>query len=67
MEILFGIIFIMVATLISYFFAHWIAVFALAIANGDAKYDESSKMAILSLARKDRIWKDVAKILDLEN
>ena len=67
MKILFGILFIMIAYLIIYLYIRWIIVLMLAMVNSNAKYTESSKMAILNLAKKDKIWKDVAKMLELEN
>ena len=67
MKILFVIAFMLMAVLITQLFIHWIIVFALAIVNIDAKYNESSKIAILNLAKKDKIWKDVAEMLNLEN
>lgn len=66
MEILIAIAFITFSAYITWLFIYWLFVFLIATINYHAKYDESSKMAILSLAKKDRIWKDVAKILDLE-
>lgn len=41
--------------------------FVLAMVNSDAVYDPIAKQVILKLAKKDKTWKTVAKILNLES
>jgi hypothetical protein len=45
---------------------YWLVVFGLAIGNSDAVYDERAKRVILKLAKEDKIWRDVARTLSLE-
>ena len=51
----------------AYELLHWIIVEAMAIINSDAVYNNTSKKVILKLAQKDKIWRDVAKVLELES
>lgn len=57
----------LIGIIISYKFAYWFMIFLLAIINSNAQYNESDKRTILKLAQKDKVWRDVAKILELES
>lgn len=45
---------------------YWIICLTLASINSNAVYDNISRQVILKLAKTNKIWKDVAKILELE-
>ena len=59
-------IFILIAMYIGSKLLYWLVVFGLAIGNSNAVYDERTKRIILKLAKEDKIWRDVAKTLSLE-
>ena len=46
---------------------YWIICLTLASINSNAVYDNISRQVILKLAKTNKIWKDVAKILELES
>ncbi len=52
---------------ITYSLIYWFMIFLLALINSNAKYDETSRKTILILAKKDKTWRDVARLLDLES
>ena len=58
---------ILTGFIICYYLFYWFMIFLLAIVNSDAQYNSTSKKAILELAKKDKIWKDVALLLNLES
>jgi len=55
-----------ISFVIFYKLVYWIIILWLAIINSFAVYDGTSKKAILQLSKKDKVWKDVAKILELK-
>ena len=59
---MFSVIMIYVGSKLFYWFMVWM----LAVINSNAVYDEISKHTIFELAKEDKFWKDVAKILGLE-
>ena len=65
-ELLILICLVLTLFIMGYYLMYWFMIFLLAIINSDAQYDNTSKKAILELAKKDKIWKDVALLLDLE-
>ena len=58
---------ILIGYIVTYFLIYWFMIFLLALINSNAKYDETSRKSILILAKKDKTWRDVAKLLDLES
>lgn len=67
MNILIFISILLIGFIIFYEFVYWIMILMLAIINSSAQYDKIRKKSILELAKEDRMWKDVAKILNLES
>lgn len=67
MNILIFISILLIGFIIFYEFVYWIMILMLAIINTSAQYDKIRKKSILELAKEDRMWKDVAKILELES
>lgn len=53
--------------IITFKFFYWIICLTLAVINSHAVYDNISRHTILKLAKTDKMWKDVVKILNLEN
>lgn len=51
---------------VGYKLYYWFIVLMLALINSSAVYNEMDRKIILKLGKKDKIWKDVAKILGLE-
>ena len=66
-EILIITFFSLIAVYIFYKIFYWLTTLLLASLNEKAQYNEISKKTILELAEKDRVWKDVSKILKLES
>lgn len=66
-SILTFISFSIVAIYIGYKIFYWLMILVLALLNMQAQYNKISRKIILELAKKDRVWKDVSKILDLES
>lgn len=52
---------------VGYKLYYWFIVLMLALINSSAVYNEIDRKIILKLGKKDKIWKDVAKILGLED
>lgn len=55
----------LISWIITIKFFYWVICLTLAIINSQAIYDNISKHTILKLAKTDKMWKDVAKILNL--
>ena len=52
---------------VGYKLYYWFIVLMLALINSSAVYNEMDRKIILKLGKKDKIWKDVIKILNLED
>lgn len=65
-KLLLIIIIFMICFAVVYLYMHWFIVFALALLNSSAKYNETDRKNILRLAEKEKLWKDVSKVLDLK-
>lgn len=65
LKIMIFIMISIIAMFIGYKLFYWLMILLLAMFNSDAVYDKIAKKSILELAKKDKVWKDVAKVLEL--